>query len=279
MYRSWYVYSDETYTAASVIANANTDLSLPTYGSIDGAYAVDDVDVTCENIVTHDPSGSPAQFQWLYKVKFGNPDIVGGADPEDDLPDFEWGGTDEDVYKNQDVEGNNLVNSAHDFYENNPPQKRRGADCTISFNYNSNPASLVTTLSWTTNSSTWNGVSTGNALIGSIRANKVYVMRGGISIQYWRVRVPMRFSRDGFKFKPIDSGFNEIVDGVKKPIGDEKIEEGKQTVWVPASTPQFLDGSGVRLAVGGTPVFYPTDGYRMIEEADWSSSGIPNPFA
>lgn len=83
-------------------------------------------------------------------------------------------------------------------------------------------------------------------------------------IEYVRQVITLHVSQDGWIVDKLDEGYGEIVSSKFRKITDGN--------GVPLSAPVPLDGSGVKLATGGTPVFRR---YRIYRKAAFSGLNLP----
>lgn len=255
------------YSAAALIHNTEGD--LPKVGEVhpDDSNSI----VETVNPKLADSEGGVGAGVAIYEVSYKpiDPSNDKSQTPTARNPEISWGGSDLSEVKQVDVDGVPKVNSAGDLYDPIRETPIRGGEVTITYNVNANPADFCVNFSYTTNDAEWYGVAVGNGLIGKITASKVYEVFEGATIEYWKLTVPIRFNRDGWKNKIIDNGF-------RKAGGAAIVDDMGHTPPVPV----LLDGAGGELAMpGGTPVVFPTDGFRDFEEAAWDDLAIPNPFA
>jgi len=191
------------------------------------------------------------------------------------------GGIDLTEVRRVDVNGDAIVNSVGDFYEDLPCFYVPGGESTISWNVADNPADLAQEFSFTTNSGSIWGQDAYSGIIRKITYENVYEVYQGALIEFWRVTVPLTFRNDGlgWGFQPLDYGYRydngSTVQNYKDPITQ-------------VFGPVFLDGSGGLLNGNGTtngsdPVIYPDGdpaGYETLVSVDWSGLGVPvSPFA
>jgi hypothetical protein len=179
----------------------------------------------------------------------------------------------------KDVDGKPMVNSTGELYDGLPPRPVRGERFTITRNEGTNPATNAAAYSNTSNNAIWNGVAIGNATIGEIEFEKKQEVISGSVVTYWEVTYPISCRRDGWKLKPIDSGWKYLnTSGVPVDFVDSTNNKPSMPVLLNGSG-GLLNGTGYYQTSGATPVIYPTAGYKVVEEADWSTLALPNPFA
>lgn len=120
---------------------------------------------------------------------------------------------------------------------------------------------LASDFSDTINDATWNGIPAGHAKMGIITTSEEQY-DSNQQIWYYKVTYPIQISRKFWRKELLDHGYNELHKGGRRPI----MIEGQ-----PAADPVPLDGSGTRLAPGGTPV---TLNFDVYDETDWSGLNI-----
>jgi flavin-binding protein dodecin len=169
-----------------------------------------------------------------------------------------------------------MVNSAWQVYSGLPPIPIAGADVVATFNVASNPISMATLLSKTTNNATWNGVARTNGRIGKISYRYVVEEFDSETVEYYQVTMPISFRPDSWKWLPIDSGTDILVATTSsgQPVWKAVLDQYGNRV----TTPVLLNGSGAQGTVGFTGVVYPASGYEQYTESDWTAGGVPNPF-
>lgn len=271
--QTYHVYFTGMYSIGTLLNQNGSDSLLPAVGD-SGDTWVDDDDVVCTDIGGDIDDNSPPtgtsdlpSFA-VFDATFAEVDNEFEPNPLNDPPRIQWGGSDLSEVTTKDKDGAPIVNSAEDLYDPLPPQPIQGGEVTITWNIDENPADIVVEYSNTTNESTWHGVAAGNGLIGKITASNARTRNG---IEYWELSVPILFNRRGWRFKPIDNGFRELIGSVRMSVTDAS--------GAPVNVPVLLNGAGAELAIGGTAVVFPTDGYKLMDETNWSTISIPNPFA
>lgn len=96
------------------------------------------------------------------------------------------------------------------------------------------------------------GVAPGKAKIRGLGSTRT--TESGMSFQVTEYEV--EFSEDGFQPNPLDQGYHELDGGKLHKILDK---DG-----TPVSAPVLLNGTGAKLAVGGTPVFLSFKAFRSL---------------
>lgn len=261
--RVFQVDFSEGYSTAGFLHN--TDGTLPKYGQKhpddDNAY-VTSVDVAMVHEDDSQQTGSA-----LYTVTY-SPLVAGyQLNPLTRPPDIDWGGEVQSEVMYKDLDGTAILNSAKDRYDPMPEREILGGCVTITRNETANPATSIETYSLTTSSDGYGGTAD-IAKMGVITARKTYEN----GIPYWQVRYPISFKRDGWRYKVVDNGHRKLTgDGKRRRIHDD--------VGQTSPVPCLLDGAGGELAPEGSPVVFPTDGYKRYPSVSWSSLSLPNVFA
>lgn len=190
--------------------------------------------------------------------------------PLDRPPEVDWGGgEDQTEVMHKDYDDTAVKNSAGDRYDPMPEREVPGADVTITRYEADNPADVIAVFSKTTNSGVIWGQATDAMKMGKIRASKVYEN----NVAYWKVSYPVFLTSkaEGWRLKLIDNGYRKLVSSKPHRITDETGHA--------SPVPCLLDGSGGELAVGGTPVVYPSTGFKQYPGTSWAALSLPNPFA
>ena len=186
-------------------------------------------------------------------------------------PKIVTGGTDIMETVSVDQNGNAIVNSAGDFYTPLPQRPVQGCEISITRNEATNPIGNILAFSYTTNNAAWFSLALGQGMFGKIQSEKVVEIINGTQVTYWSVTYPIRARSAGWILKLIDNGYR-VVDS------DSKYQNVTDSVGHKPSAPVLLDGTGKELAVGATPVVYPSAGYKINRDANWGLLGLPNPF-
>ena len=187
--------------------------------------------------------------------------------------DIEWeAGTDVSEVCYADIDDNPIVNSAGDFYDPLPTRPVRGGKVRISYALQSNPGNALLSLAKTCNASAFFGAGARTGYLASIGSRRVVEVINGESITYYQVTAEIQFSVNKWNYVPIDNGCRILNDD-----GDLVAYRDKSGEVV--TSPVLLDGEGGYNDDPTNPVTYPDgDGYKIIEEADWSALNLPNPF-
>lgn len=184
---------------------------------------------------------------WRAEVDYGPYDPETTTSPLDEPEEVSWDGVTFEVPVDYDADGTAIVNSAGDPYD--PPVIREDDRpvLTIVRNELEFDPDLSDLYRGSTNSATFFGRAAGTVKMLPIRAQRLWSanlqLNNGF---YWRVTYTFHINKDGWKKKLLDQGYQEVVSGNRKKI----LVDG-----LPVSSPQLLNGSGAKLAVGGTPVY------------------------
>jgi hypothetical protein len=300
--QKWLVYFTGTYNATDILYGTNVTtipngtasitLTLPkknsTHPNDANAYVADiQVKLADGEGAVGDPAGSGVAS---YTVKYAQKRIDFDPDPLNRPPIISGGGSDMSETPIKDINGLPLVNSAGDLYNGLPERPLRNAsEISITRNEGTNPASAAETYSNTTNNAAWYGNGIGTCLFAKISWNKKFEIVNGINQIFWEVNYPIRIKEDGWRLKPFDNGWNRIdsVTGSSRAITDEFNHRPTMAA--------LLDGSGEPLngdgrlhgTSGASAVIYPTngnpsghvgDGYEILDETNWATLSLPNPY-
>lgn len=171
-----------------------------------------------------------------------------------------WGSQLVEVPVNYDRDGDPIQNSAGDFFDPTPTVMKYLILLNIVRNEATFSPTLAQTWKGTVNDATFTiageDFDPGTVKIADITSELSYNAECG---WYWPVTYQMEIDPDGWKSKLLDQGMRTLVSGAKKAIADDS---GKEV-----STPELLDGSGVKLAVGADPVVLEFD---VLPESDFS---------
>lgn len=142
---------------------------------------------------------------------------------------------------------NNLIkNSADDPYL--PPAEivRGGANITVGLNSTSSPSAAWIAAIGSINASSYTigpyVIGTALVKLNSVSANLVYEN----NVSYWRWTLSFEYRPSGWAYVVADMGMFKKVSGTRKPIDYNGVN---------VTVPVNLDGAGLPLAGGGTPVF------------------------
>jgi hypothetical protein len=214
-----------------------------------------------------------------YLVTYSQKDAHFDPSPTNRAPVITWQGTElvEVSQYTVDSPPKKIANSSGEMYANVPERPVRGAaQVTIERNELANPGSNVTTYSNTMNSSAWYGVGSNKARIGIIQAKQVTEAVNGTNLTYWNVSYPIHLNKNGWRLRMVDCGFCRL-NYLTTPPTQEKIRDSMNHS---PTTPVYLDGSGSVLdATNTTPVMFPPEGYKTMDETNFDDLHLPNPFA
>lgn len=225
----------------------------------DGTTVIDsDAGAFCTDLSAALGSGADDGCTWDVTVTYGP---AGGEvptfppNPLDHPIELSWGSqlVDEVIFLDRD--GDPITNSAHDYFEENPPTRARYK---IILNIQRNQATFSTTLAQsykgTVNDADFTVVSetfaAGLVKCADITGKPIYHPDCG---WYWVVSYSFEIDPNGWAYKPLDRGVRKLVSGSKVAITDAHGE--------PIADPDFLNGSGAVLTAGGTPIVLEFDIY------------------
>jgi hypothetical protein len=159
----------------------------------------------------------------------------------------------------QDANGDAYLNSADDAFD--PPPEQHGVIQVVSYTRNQATFSGGGARLYIDkcNDDVWNGCAAYTVRVEDITAESVYEAGYGA---YWKVTYVFHIKEETWALSILDQGYNQIdpADATKKiPISDKYAQ--------PVSRQQLLNGSGAKLAVGGTPVFRAFEPFTAVSFA------------
>ncbi len=254
--------------AAALTASAG-GVSVPNYGD---QHAVATALYVREKSASE--TGSPLIFRVTVTYrnieKFRERKSVDAAvDPTSRDPEISYSFADEEVPIDHDISGNAIVNSAGETPD--PPITKTVSDLVITITKNEATYSPATAMSYKNklNSDTFMGFAAGLVKCDDYSGEKmVNESSGGV---YWKTLKQFRVRyaavggvNKGWKKRLLDQGFRETdgTDGDGKPKYKPILAEADSGEKVPVSEPVLLNGSGAKLASGGTPVWIEYDVYE-----------------
>jgi hypothetical protein len=269
--RVYQVFFTDGYDPAYLNANTETELQRP--GEVhpldNRAYVTSATPSLDKESPATGTTARPGVAYWEIQYE-PLPFVVFPQNPLSRPVLLEGAGSDLKEVGRVDSEGNPIVNSAGDYYDPLPERPIQAGQYTLTRNESDNPVEMARLFSNTTNSATWHGRLAGKCMMGLITYRKVYEVVDGNPFEYWQVSYPIKENTSGWRFKPIDNGWRKVdEDGNRHAVTDPV---GNTTM-----TPVLLDGSGGELPPGGTPVVYPSAGYKVLIETAWSALDLPNP--
>jgi hypothetical protein len=184
---------------------------------------------------------------WTAEVDYGPYEPETAESPLDEPEDVSWDQVTFEIPVDYDANGTAILNSAGDPYD--PPVMIEDDRPVLTIvrnelEYNSDLSDLYR---GSVNASAFFGKAPGTVKCMPMRAQRLWSPNLNINEgYYWKVTYTFHVNRDGWKRKLLDQGYQELVSGVRKKI----LVDG-----LPASQPQLLNGSGLKLAVGSDPVY------------------------
>lgn len=183
---------------------------------------------------------------WTVTIEFGDPQFEDAENPLDAPPEVTWDFEDRQQPVEQDAAGNWILNSAGDPFEEFVYADDFRRKLKITRNEATFPRSVADALGNRLNAATWQGYAAKLVKLQPIVADRAY---HNIIGPYWVVKYDFTFAPIASDWKRYirDTGIHEIVSGEKRRI---KLDDDSL-----AAVRVDLNGSGVRLATGGTPVY------------------------
>jgi hypothetical protein len=206
--------------------------------------------------ITPEPA-SPDGLQWAVTIEYG-PWPPREANPLNEDPVLQWDRVQFEEIVDVDVSGVAVQNSAGDAYD--PPVTRDQSRPMLIVTRNEEwpfPEDLADEYRDSTNDAPFYSAPTGTVKCSTIKAERDWHQACGY---FARARYEFHGDRNGWKRRVRDQGFREIVSGQRKQILIDN---------TPATDPVPLNGSGLKLAVGGTPVYrehivYPSKDFTVF---------------
>jgi hypothetical protein len=195
--------------------------------------------------VTVSPTNSPKI--WDVKVNYTDPD-----DPLAKPNEIAWSFATSREPIDLDFNGDPILNSAKETYD--PATMLDIDDIILRVKRNTAYFNPVTALDYkrAVNSVSFYGFDPGIARCKNWEGT---LQRGGPS-QWYSENLIFQFRKDGWKRRKLDQGFRSLVNGEYKQVVDKA---GKVL-----SEPSLLDGAGVLLAAGATPVYNEHEFYTPL---------------
>lgn len=276
--RDYHVYFSDGWSAAALLSNTHEDLphkndplnDFETGDPIDTSVYVSNISVSLpDDMPAEDAAHDPFA---IYHVTY-SPKAFGFADNPLNKVEIEGGGSEIVESCQLDDDDLTIVNSTGDFVDPLPERPVPGGDFSITVYSTDNPATEVVQYSNSVNSETWHGQAAGTCRLGKISYSSVVLTNSaGTNINAYRKTYPVSVREDGWRLMNIDNGKRALDDDDNPTlVMDNNTNATGDAV--------LLDGAGGVLPPGDTPVVFPEDGYKILPEKNWSSLGIPNPFA
>jgi hypothetical protein len=153
----------------------------------------------------------------------------------------------------QDIDGVAIMNSAGDPFDPPVTRERSRPVLRVVRNEADFDPSLAHQFADKVNSDTFFGATAGTVKSEPPTGRRQWHPASGF---FWVVSYEFQFNEDGWQEKRLDEGFREVVAGDFINILDDNYQ--------PINSPRALNGSGLRLAVGGTEVILTFDLYESI---------------
>jgi hypothetical protein len=178
-----------TFDPIFVTANASS-FNFPWYGD----YAVGATGLVycshtaCNWFGGNGTTTSPGVFKYTATFSPITPDRM-DLSPLDRPAIVTGGGIELTEVRRQDVNGDAIVNSVGDYYENLPEFYIPGCELQVAWNVASNPMSTAQQYSFSTNESAIWGQDEYSGVIGKITCEETFETFENVLIQYWRITV------------------------------------------------------------------------------------------
>lgn len=206
---------------------------------------------------------------WNVTLDFGpyNPDYIKPDNPLDVPPRWEWDSWSEERELIQDFTSptaKTILNSAGEPFLNVVTVDRNYPLMRITRNEASYDESLAQTFRDSVNqaSVTIKGIAYPARYLRCLKISGVEEYHSIIG-KYFIVNYEIAVNPDTWDLKILDAGLNQLSSGKLIPIERDGI---------PVTQPECLNGSGVALAVGGTPVYLT---FRRFPEKDFTTFNFP----
>jgi hypothetical protein len=211
-------------------------------------------------------------------------EYVGIGDPTAEPPKVHWTGEKYQKASQKDALDKLVANAAGDPFVSGLARDHHRSILIIErnvFNWDQNwPSIYLDTLNQfpiLTDRFPPDGLAAESCKIDELNAEPVYYPDYPLrtEIQYWRQTIKISIDPAGFVEEVLNAGFNQLVDvsvtilGVTTTV-QERVKIIDKMGGHP-STPQLLDGSGKKLAVGADPVWLP---FTKYVTEDWEELNI-----
>jgi hypothetical protein len=198
---------------------------------------------------------------WVVTVDYGPYDPT--QFPEDPLNHpikLSWGENRFEKQVFEDRNGDPVVNSAGDYFD--PPVSADDSRPTLRIVRNERTYDPIYANSWkdTLNADTFFGFAPATVKLSVPLGELEYNPICGF---YYVVTYQFEVNANGWKKQILDQGMRQVVSGVKSNILDDNGEQ--------ISSPALLDGSGKKLATGGTPASLT---FEIYQESDFTQLGL-----
>lgn len=233
--RVWEVHTETPWVYGDEAVNAVGELILQSYFGAGTQVPLLSISADMETM-----DGT----KWKVTGNYAFPDA--GETSENPLnapPQINWDQTQYTKLTDRDIEGNAVVNSAGDPYQDAQEIDDPRPVLNITRNIQNFSPALAYQYRNAINADPFQGAGPGEVKVMAIKADYQYDQQWG---NYWTVSVQLQFEPLGWDRKILDQGFRE-----KKNNKMVAITTSGEAVKEPA----LLDGTGKVLAVGGQPVY------------------------
>lgn len=202
--------------------------------------------MTCRTISLQ-PAGGPTR--WFLEATYSNSQSNNQTDdPTLEPPEIEFGGVDEQVEIDTDLDGTPVATSAGEPFEQGLVVPRTDIALSYSFNVPASALNITWLLEYanSVNSDSWNGALPGEALInGPVQARYVYAT--DVIPAYWQVRMEILVRKNSSESgAPPGNAWRRRVlnQGMRYLDADNKLKLFTDKDGLPLNRPSLLDLSG-----------------------------------
>lgn len=268
----WRVQTDDPQNGVITVRTAvdpSTGVAVPTIGQSYNAGAGEvDAGSYVQGLTVEEEYDDG--MSWLVTADYGPYDALqfsesAGASPTTWPIKVSFGGSRYEKTVLYDQAGSAILNSAGDPFEEpvGIDDSRRSITVVRNELCSSFDLALADTYSDSLNLNAWNGFAAKHVKLGTITTSECQYDSNN-QVWYYAVTYPFEVCRDGWKKKLLDQGF--AVKNISGQLVQLRGADGQ-----PLHEPSLLDGSGKKLATGGTPVFLEFDVYTAL---DWSALNL-----
>lgn len=252
--RNFEVQTDDPLTGIIAVRNApGIAIGTPySIGTIGASYYEEDPGAFAKSIRAQQDGKEPTK--WQVSIEYG-PWQSREANPLEEAPKVSYGFAQFQMVVWRDKDGLAMLNSAGDPID--PPVVRDESRMVINITRNeaTYDPDLADTLKDVVNDGVWRGRPARTWKAAAPTGDPANHPACG---DYYVVKYQFAYNPDTWDWYQLDQGYREVVSGARKLIMLDN---------APASSPVPLNGSGGKLAVGGTPVFRQ---FKLYKEIDFS---------
>lgn len=253
-----------TYTEVYKVETTQKTEGSYAVGSAFGIPAIADQhpDDSAAYCISIDPDNTNPWKGWEVTCTYSTERII-GANPLNDEILLQWTS---EIYQEPvftDVDGNAILNSAGDYFID-PAQMRDSAHLIVKImaNVNAVPSWVLSYQNAVNNSAiTIGGLSIAERL-AKVQSINISSVKRRNAFLYYEFEYEVHLHRDGWRSRPLDAGFRQLVGGELIQIRDNNGDE--------VTTPVPLNGSGQVIALP-TPANAVYGNYKIYPELDLTS--------